>query len=234
MIKAIIIITVLLLHLKSVNDPVPEVKVLGAMKNMMMNGDLSAHADIDTLNNIHLYGLGPVADLKGEIVILDGKVFSTTKDSNKLLNQQDKVSKAAFLVYSSIEKWKAVSINAIINNYAELEKLVATTARKNGYDTEQPFAFKISVVPSKATYHVIDWKKEVEHTMDNHKQFAYSGEIINSQVTMLGFYSTHHQSIFTHHTTYMHIHILDERTSVVGHLDDVQVNGSVTIFLPEK
>jgi len=55
----------------------PAVKVSGAMKNVMMKGDLSAHLDIDTLNKLHLYGLGSVADLKCKIKILDGKVFNT-------------------------------------------------------------------------------------------------------------------------------------------------------------
>ena len=204
------------------------------MKNVMMNGDLSVHLDIDTLNKLHLYGLGPVAELKGEIMILDGKVLTTTKDGNKLINEKDKISKAALLVYSNVEKWKTVSLYLTINSYAELEKLVEITAKENGYDTALPFAFKVNAVPAKATYHVIDWKKGVEHTMDNHKQFAYAGEMINTPVTMLGFYSKHHQSIFTHHTTFMHVHLLDDKAKTVGHLDELQIKGVFTINLPEK
>lgn len=213
---------------------VPEVKVSGAMKNVMMKGDLSAHADIDTMNKVHLYGLGSVAGLKGEIMVFDGKVFSTTKDGNKLVNLQDKVSEAALLVYSNVEEWKAVSINTTINNYAELEKLVETTAKANEYDTDVPFAFKVEAVPEKISYHVIDWKEGTVHTMENHKQFAYTGEFFNSGITMLGFYSTHHQSIYTHHTTFMHVHLLDDKTKTVGHLDELSLKGTVIIYLPEK
>lgn len=213
---------------------VPEVKVSGAMKNVMMKGDLSAHANMDTMNKVHLYGLGPVAGLKGEIMVLDGKVFSTSKDGNKLLNQQNKVSNAAFLVYSNVEKWKSFSINTTINNYAELEKLVENTAKANGYDTEVPFAFKVEAVPQKISYHVIDWKEGTKHTMENHKQFAYSGQFENTGITLLGFYSTHHQSIYTHHTTFMHVHLLDNKTKTVGHLDEILLTGTVIIYLPEK
>jgi acetolactate decarboxylase len=70
--------------------------------------------------------------------------------------------------------------------------------------------------------------------MGNHKQFAYAGEMINTPVTMLGFYSKHHQSIFTHHTTFMHVHLLDDKTKTVGHLDELQIKGLLTIYLPEK
>lgn len=213
---------------------VPEVKVSGAMKNVMMKGDLSAHANMDTMKKVHLYGLGPVAGLKGEIMVLDGKVFSTSKDGNKLLNQQNKVSDAAFLVYSNVEKWKSFSINTTIDNYAELEKLVENTAKANGYDTEVPFAFKVEAVPQKISYHVIDWKEGTKHTMENHKQFAYSGQFENTGITLLGFYSTHHQSIYTHHTTFMHVHLLDNNTKTVGHLDEILLTGTVIIYLPVK
>ena len=70
--------------------------------------------------------------------------------------------------------------------------------------------------------------------MDNHKQFAYTGKMANSPATMLGFYSKHHQSIFTHHTTFIHVHIMDDKTKTVGHLDELQIKGLFTVYLPEK
>lgn len=210
----------------------PEVKVTGAMKNVMMKGDLSAHIDIDTLQKQHLYGLGPVAQLKGEIMILDGKVFSTEKHATQLVSTEDKISKAALLVYSHVAQWKAVTLKTTIKNYVALEKLVEATAKTSGYDIEIPFAFKIEASPQILSFHVIDWKDGTVHTMENHKQFAYSGKLKNEKVWLLGFYSTHHQGVFTHHTTYMHVHMMDEKTKTVGHLDELELNGTVTIYLP--
>ena len=229
-----LIIKVLLLGTAVSAGEQPEVKVSGAMKNIMMNGDLSAHVNLDTLNKTHLYGLGPVPGLKGEIMILDGTVYTTAMDGIKLQNQQNKISQAAMLVYSNVEKWKTVSSKATVNSYADLEKLVEKTAKQNGYDTEIPFAFKIEASPEKASYHVIDWKEGVTHTMDNHKQFAYSGKLYNEKAVFLGFYSTHHQGIFTHHSTNMHIHILADKSKIAGHLDEVRISGLITIYLPEK
>ena len=227
------LITLLLLFVHLPPAELPGVKVAGAMKNIMMQGDLSTYIDLDTLHKGHLYGLGPVAGLKGELIILDGIVYSTAKAGKQLLHQQDKVSQAAMLVYSYVERWKAVSIKATVSNYAELEKLVETTAKSNGIDTEMPFAFRIEATPVKLDYHVIDWNEGVAHTMDNHKQFAYTGHVSNTEISLLGFYSTHHQSIFTHHTTYMHLHVLDKKTKTAGHLDDVQIHSTITIYLPE-
>jgi acetolactate decarboxylase len=138
------------------------------------------------------------------------------------------------LVYSKVEKWKEISVHSVVKNYTELEALIKQTAQKNGYNTEKPFAFKIKSSPSKTAYHVIDWKPGTEHTMDNHKQFAYSGTFSNESMLLLGFYSPHHKSIFTHHTTNMHVHILEKKSGTIGHLDDIQIDSSITIYLPEE
>ena len=212
----------------------PEVKVSGSLKNIMKDGDLSAHLNLDTLNKTHLFGLGPVAGLKGEIIILDGKVYSTAMRDKQFYNLQNDISLAAMLVYSHIENWKQVSTKIEIGNYAEFEKLIAKTAVANGYDLETPFAFKVEATPDNAVFHIIDWDDGAAHTIANHKQFAYSGQIRNGAMVLVGFYSKHHQSIFTHHTTYSHVHLLEEKTKRVGHLDDIQLNGRITIYLPEK
>lgn len=213
---------------------VPDVKVSGAMKNIMVNGDLSAHINLDTLNKNNLYGLGPVDGLKGEIMVLNGKVYATSKSGNTLLNSQDKISLASMLVYSTVKNWRPVRISTSVNSFAELEKLVEKTARENSYNTAIPFAFKIEVSLSTADYHVIDWKEGTTHKMSNHKQFAYSSQLSNKKSVLLGFYSTNHQSIFTHHTSNVHVHLLDVGSETVGHLDDIQTQGEITVYLPEK
>lgn len=213
---------------------VPEVKVMGALKNVMMKGDLSAYINLDTLNKTNLYGLGPIAGLKGEILILNGQVFSSEKTANQVFSQTNKVSKAAMLVYSRVEKWREFSIQTTLTDFTKLENMVESTAKANGYDTSIPFAFKIELTPQAADYHIIDWNEGIPHTMANHKQFAFSGSIENKKVLLLGFYSDHHHSVFTHHTTNVHIHIMDTENQTVGHLDNIKANGSITIFLPEK
>lgn len=212
---------------------VPEVKVSGALKNVMMRGDLSSHIDLDTLNKTNLYGLGPIAGLKGELMIMNGQVFSSENRGNTVDNQTNKISKAAMLVYSRIDKWRAFPIEAIVNDFSELEHLVESTAQTNGYDVSKPFAFKIETVPQSVHYHIIGWKNSVPHTMDNHKQFAIMDSIKNKSVQLLGFYSPNHKGIFTHHTSNVHVHIRSAEDRTVGHLDAIHARGNITIYLPE-
>jgi acetolactate decarboxylase len=224
----------LILFASLISSPVPEVKVVGALRNIMMDSDLSAHLNLDTLDKTRLYGLGPIAGLKGELMIIDGKVYSTAKDGDALSSQENKVSLASMLVYSTVHHWKAITLTTPVNDYKGLEELVKQMAEKNGYDVEKPFAFRVKATAQKATYHVIDWKEKVEHTSDNHKQFAFTGTFTEKPVELLGFYSKHHKGVFTHHTTNMHIHVFERSSGTVGHLDEVQVDGALTLYLPEQ
>jgi len=63
----------------SAQEVVNYVKVVGAMKEVMWKGKLSGTIDLDTLSNKqHLFGLGPVEYLAGEILIIDGKAYRST------------------------------------------------------------------------------------------------------------------------------------------------------------
>ncbi|MCF6223385.1 MAG: hypothetical protein L3J34_06610, partial [Flavobacteriaceae bacterium] len=62
-----------------------EVAYEGALKNMMHKGDLSAKADLAEFDDTeHLYGLGALENLKGEILIMDGEAFISTVENGKL------------------------------------------------------------------------------------------------------------------------------------------------------
>jgi acetolactate decarboxylase len=58
-------------------------------------------------------------------------------------------------------------------------------------------------------------------------------EIKNEQSDLVGFFSTAHQSIFTHHDTYIHVHLITADRQKMGHLDKVIFKkGTMKLFLP--
>ena len=53
-----------------------DVHIVGAMKNVMRKGELFATIDLDSLSNkTHLYGMGPVEYLTGELSIQQYKRY---------------------------------------------------------------------------------------------------------------------------------------------------------------
>ena len=64
-----------------------EVHTSGKAKNVMMGIDLSATVALDTLMvKQHLYALGPVDDLQGEITVFDGEVYAAEVTNKRKRN----------------------------------------------------------------------------------------------------------------------------------------------------
>jgi acetolactate decarboxylase len=210
----------------------PEVKTAGEMKNIMQKGDLSAHIALDTLlTTTHIYGLGPAEGIKGELMILDSKAYWCKVENGITKTSFDNSSKAAMLVYCRVPDWKSIAITGSIKDYASLEKTIEKLAVAHGQTLDKPFPFIIRGDISVASWHVIDWREGATHTFDNHKQFAVNGSTMNESVTLLGFYSNKHHGIFTHHSTNMHVHIMDGKSSVVGHLEEFSSRSSLQLSL---
>ena len=57
----------------------------------------------------------------------------------------------------------------------------------------------------------------------------------NSEVEIVGFFSTEHKGIFTHHDSNVHMHLITTDRKKMGHLDKVFFgNGSMKLYLPKK
>lgn len=200
------------------------------MANIMKKGNLKAYINLDTLKKDGLYGLGTAAGLKGEIIIEDGDVYTSTVMDGKIVNKTNNVSAAALLVYTNVREWLSIDTTAAINGLEELESFIEQVARHQVLDLTVPFVFRIEPAASSGSFHIIDWKEGVEHTMSNHKQFAVSRSVHNTQVKLLGFYSNQHHGIFTHHSSNMHVHA-KTKNKEIGHLDNINLNGRLTVFL---
>jgi acetolactate decarboxylase len=52
---------------------------------------------------------------------------------------------------------------------------------------------------------------------------------------MVGFFSTEHQAVFTHHDTFMHLHLMTEDKKQMGHLEELRFKpGQMRLLLPGK
>lgn len=75
------------------------VETVGAMRDVMQKGDLSARISLDALAGLpHLYALGPLEGLKGEITIFDGVPSIATVEAGEMRVTSGFDHKAPFLV----------------------------------------------------------------------------------------------------------------------------------------
>lgn len=211
------------------------VKYKGALKNMMRKGDISAKANLaDLENQQHLYALGALENLKGEIQIFDSKPYITSVSDDSLVFDNSMSQKATLLLYANIEKWISRRIPDEVSSMENLEKYVEQVAVEYLIDTKHPFPFLIKGNAKSFDWHVINWKDgDTEHSHEKHINSGLNGTIEDKMVELLGFYSDSHRGIFTHHTTNMHIHFKTVDNTVAGHIDDLTLGPGMIIYLPE-
>lgn len=201
------------------------------MKNVMRKGQLYGTIDLDTIaGKQHLYGLGPVEYLTGELLILDGKAYKATvvSDSSMLVEETSR-SKAPFFGYATIKNWSEQDLPDTVRTIQQLEQFL----KKNLQGSGHPFFFQLKGRIENAQIHVVNLPKgsTVSSPEEAHKgQVNYS--LNREEVIILGFFSTEHQAIFTHHDTCMHLHLITADKQKMGHLDRFLLQkGTVKLYL---
>lgn len=97
--------------------------ITGAMKNVMLKGQRYGTIDIDTISNKqHIYGLGPIEYLAGEILLVDGKGYkSVVVNDTTMLVTETFAMKAPFLGYANIKSWTERKLPDSISTLQQLE-----------------------------------------------------------------------------------------------------------------
>lgn len=92
------------------HPPYQKVAHSGALRTIM-SGNLGATASLDTLaTKDHLYALGAVAQLKGEIQIFDGAPFISSINKNEVVIDPTFSKKASLLVYAVVPSLSLIHI----------------------------------------------------------------------------------------------------------------------------
>lgn len=211
-----------------------EVKFKGALKNMMQNGDISSKVSLNDFANIkNFYAIGACENLKGEIQIIDSKPFNSFVQNGKVELDQTFKKNATLLVYAQVPEWIETTIPEDVVTYQDFEKFLAQKAKEFGYNVEKPIPFQIKGNAQKVDWHVIDWEDgDTEHSHEKHINSGINGSFENEYVLLLGFFSKHHQTIFTHHSNFTHIHVLNIEKQIAGHVDDMLLGDQMVLLLP--
>ncbi|GMN10183.1 hypothetical protein MTsPCn9_14020 [Croceitalea sp. MTPC9] len=210
----------------------PDIKIVGAMKNVMWKGELGSSIDLDTISDKNgLYGLGPVSYLMGELLIKNGKSYlsKVTSDSTMTVEKTIETS-APFLVYGNVTKWNEIDLPSDLKTIQDLEKFIDEKTS----EFKRPFAFKLIGQVSSAIIHI---QNLPQGTKVSSPDEAHLGQINyniqNEDAEIIGFFSTEHKGVFTHHDSFLHMHLITKDESKMGHLDELEI-GEMKLYLPKK
>ena len=209
------------------------VTIVGAMKNVMWKGQLYGNINLDKISNKeHLYGLGPVEYLSGELMIFDGKAYKSTVISTLSMKVEETFkTKAPFFGYANINQWYEQKLPDSIQTILHLENYLDKITKS----AKRPFIFKIKGSIETAVIHIVNLPKGTKvSSPDQAHQGKTNYPIANEEVDILGFFSTEHKAIFTHHDTFLHMHLITSDKSKMGHLDELLLKKGAVLDLPSN
>lgn len=208
----------------------------GAMREMFATGTVDGKIDISALaDKKHLWGVGPLDGLSGEIMIWDGRVLTSSIGPNGIVTKDDENARAVFFVSANAGKWKEVAVPKDIATYDDLERFIATAAENVNLDSTEAFPFLLKGRFARVEWHINDYKPDgTKLTHEKHDAMKFKRVAERAKLEMIGFFSPKHKGVFTHHTRTTHIHATDRKRSFIGHVDDLKLNGGYRLFLPVR
>ncbi len=188
----------------------------------MQKGELQGTIFIDTIKNKdHLFGLGPLENLEGEVLIVDGYGYQSkvVNDTTMMVEETMDIT-APFFVYMNVHEWNAVTIPDSIGSTKQIERFLDQLSE----NIQEPYAFRLMGFVESAKIHVVNLPpgSVVETPQDAH-QGQVNYEVLDEPVEVIGFFSRKHKSIFTHHDSYVHMHLITDDKKMMGHLDELKL-----------
>lgn len=190
----------------------------------MGQDNFAPHIALDTLKNkTHLYALGPLGRMQGEITVVDGIPLNVVVNAmgGAVVSVNWNVE-SPFFVSSRVENWHTSTVRSKLESVADLQRTIEEVVKKNGLSLSTPFAFKIKGKFDKLTTHaVMPRSPEVPGYQVGKNQADY--ELFHQEGELIGFYSQESQGIYTSKNSFVHIHFVSADRTKMGHLDKIFV-----------
>ena len=208
-----------------------KVHITGEMRNVMWKGQLEGNIHLDTIaNKSNVVGLGPLEYLGGEIIVIDGKSYKSIVISDSRMEIVETFNiKAPFFAHANILNWSEELIDVDIQTIQQLESFLDN--KMSG--SSQPLMFKLAGFVKEATIHIVNLPAgaKVSSPNDAHKGLV-KYQMENQEAEIVGFFSKEHKGIFTHHDTYLHMHLMTKDKQMMGHLDELSIEkAKMRLFL---
>ena len=219
----------------------PAVESVGD-RTQIMRGDLAGRVPLASLRELkHLYAVGPVAGLRGEVTVLDGTPHVSVLDADgrprELTEDEAWRRSAIFLAYCDAPKLGEPATLGAVADLAALRPAVERAALAAGVDLDRtPFLVRVDGLAAELTYHVI-WKADdAPHGKAEHQKAKAKFTRRNVPVRLVGFYSRPGEGRVTHPGNPLHVHVVlpDEagEGEASGHVDAVRLEPGALLRLP--
>jgi acetolactate decarboxylase len=218
----------------SINGTGYQLWYIGAQRETIMNGKLAAALDLNTLaDRVHLYGLGPLEQLRGEVTIADGRpALARVAPDGTVSVTQSFAAGAPFLVWAEVPRWTTLLIPSDVRSFQDLERFIPRAAEVAGLDAEKPLPFLVTGREDLIEFHILNRIGDPPHNMEEHKKIQIKFELVKTEVTIVGFHSTRHRGVFTPGDSNIHIHFQTPDNDKSGHIQKLELGEGNKLSLP--
>lgn len=222
-----------MVHRASAN---PKVEVHGALREMMHEGRTGPVVEVArATESSDAVAVGALAGLTGEVTVLDGEAWLSYAEPDgtaRTVRTRAPSDSAALLVIGRLPNAQWVTLEEDVPLTA-LSERIAALAQAKGVDTTRPFPFSVEGPLQDLAWHVIDGRKLGDGAShQDHMSAGVQGRRDSTTGVLVGFYSTRHHGIFTHHDSDTHVHVVLAGENASGHVDGVTVGKGARVRLP--
>jgi alpha-acetolactate decarboxylase len=217
-----------------INGPGYALRFVGAQRETIMMGKRTALLDLRTLKNRpHVYGIGPIEGLAGEVTIANSRPALARVGADHLVHVAESYdSGVPFFVWAEVPVWQTVAVPSDVRTFKDLETFVGNAGAKAGLT--QAFPFAMTCRPDLIDFHIVDAKPDTPPGMADHAKIQIQFDLRRQEATLVGFWSSQHQGIFTPMGTNIHVHFQTTDNKLSGHVQSLDMAaGGMTLSLPK-
>jgi acetolactate decarboxylase len=219
-----------------IRGPGFDLSFVGAQRETIVNGKVASAIDLRTLaSKPHMYAIGPIEELRGEVTIIGGRpALARVAQDGTVHVRQSFEAGAPFLVWAEVPAWYTIAIPPEVRSIRDFEAFVPRAAATAGLDPRQPLPFLVRGHFDLIDFHVLNRIGNNPHNAEIHKQIQVAFELTQSDAVIVGFYSTSHRGIFIpmDSTIHMHFQTPDNRSS--GHIQALEIGRDAMLSVPRR
>jgi acetolactate decarboxylase len=214
-----------------IDGPGYSLSFVGSQRQTVLSGDRAARLDLRTLQGRpHLYGIGPIQGLTGEVTIADSRPSLARVGADHLVHVAESFEAGMpFFVWAEVSAWQTQDVPEL-STYADVEKFVGQAGVKAGLT--QAFPFVMTGRPQLIDFHIVNATPDTPPGMEAHQKIQIPFDLRGQDATLVGFWSSQHQGVFTPMGMNIHTHFQTLDNKVSGHVQGLKLVRGITLNLP--
>lgn len=199
----------------------------------MLKGDLRGHVAVDAFAAVpHLYALGPLEGVRGEVTIVDSRPSIARIEDDVVVTTVSWGVRACFLVWAQVPAWDERTADDGIPDILALEGAALAGAESGGLDLTRPFPFRVRGLAAEATFHVLDKRDALPHDHAQHERAKVRRTPWETPLELIGFQSRRHRGIFTPGDANVHVHLRTTDGLISGHVEAICLAPGARVGMP--